>query len=109
MAAISGPIHLGRRLPPMAAGDESKVQKRFNEFLEYTKKDPTIFRRAPLRIYMLDDDFETFRKRFEKLPEGLDVMGPMTIKFATFAVIFITVAGVTYAMIKVYQATHSKL
>ncbi len=107
MAATSSITNLSGSLPPVKNIPVSKFQKRWDEYIKYASADPSIPYRAPLRIEMLNDDYETFKKRFEKIPEGFNIIGP--IQYAKYYVIFITVAGITYVMIKVYRTATAKL
>lgn len=56
---------------------------------------------------ILQEDYESFKKRFEKVPENVDVFGP--VQLVKYAVVFITIAGITYLVIKIYRSQRAKL
>lgn len=101
MAATRGVNNFHDIVPPVKK-IRSKMDERLSEYMKYFAKNCDI---PNLRIEWLFDDYETFRKRFEKMPK--EAFGFKD--FGAYAVMFITVAGVTYVVIKMYQRGAAKL
>jgi len=106
MAATSSVNNFHDIVPPGVWIRRPKYPQRLAELNEYIKKEPDLTGRIPVRIeWLVCDDYETFKKRFEKVPK--QVLGCKD--YAAYTVMFIVVAGSIYFMVKLFRSTNAKL
>lgn len=106
MAASSLPTHLGRILPPVQVEKRHGINERVSEYIKYVTDNPGI-KHFPMNFHMLAEDYDIFKKRFEKISERVTVFHPS--ESANYAIIMIVIAGITYIVIEMYRTKSAKL